>query len=184
MAAPAGWGCPVGGGGVDRWWCGPLLQPSLPLSPASSPQRGSPAPPSLPPLPSPALQTPLFSFKNYVNGESLEGQDVVVWAMIGAQVGGHAPLVPLAGRSTAHRPAHAALPHTANIRLPRPADTALPSPPPHPQHVPRSEDAPLITNMGTHMMIKPWNYFDELASMEGGWGGRQRGGEGSRGMGH
>lgn len=49
---------------------------------------------------SPCSQTPLFSFQNYVNGESLEGEDVVVWAMIGAQ------------------------------------------------HVPRSEDSPLITNMG------------------------------------
>lgn len=32
------------------------------------------------------LQTPLFSFQNYVNGENLDGEDVVVWAMIGAQV--------------------------------------------------------------------------------------------------
>ncbi|KAI7844054.1 hypothetical protein COHA_002198 [Chlorella ohadii] len=63
-------------------------------------------------------RTPLFSFQNYVNGENLDGEDVVVWAMIGAQ------------------------------------------------HVPRSEDSPLITNMGTHMMIKPWNYHDELASMD------------------
>ena len=60
----------------------------LPLNPAPAPL--------LPPCP----QTPLFSFQNYVNGESLEGEDVVVWAMIGAQ------------------------------------------------HVPRSEDSPLITNMG------------------------------------
>ena len=28
------------------------------------------------------------------------------------------------------------------------------------QHVPRSEDVPLITNHGTHMTIKPFNYFD------------------------
>ncbi|PSC72271.1 amiloride-sensitive amine oxidase [copper-containing]-like isoform X2 [Micractinium conductrix] len=34
------------------------------------------------------------------------------------------------------------------------------------QHVPRSEDVPLITNHGTHMTIKPFNYFDELPTMD------------------
>ena len=62
--------------------------------------------PPLPPhAPSslPCPQTPLFSFKGYVDGESLEGEDVVVWAMIGVQ------------------------------------------------HVPRSEDSPLITNAGAFL---------------------------------
>lgn len=33
-------------------------------------------------------------------------------------------------------------------------------------HVPRSEDVPLISNFGTQFFIKPWNYYDELASMD------------------
>ncbi|GMH38438.1 hypothetical protein BSKO_06322 [Bryopsis sp. KO-2023] len=34
------------------------------------------------------------------------------------------------------------------------------------QHVPRSEDVPLISNFGTNFHIKPWNYFEELVSMD------------------
>lgn len=33
------------------------------------------------------------------------------------------------------------------------------------QHIPRSEDIPLITNFGTSFYLKPWNYYDELESM-------------------
>ncbi|CAD7705112.1 unnamed protein product [Ostreobium quekettii] len=33
-------------------------------------------------------------------------------------------------------------------------------------HVPRSEDVPLISNFGTSFFIKPWNYFEELQSMD------------------
>lgn len=33
-------------------------------------------------------------------------------------------------------------------------------------HVPRSEDVPLIQNFGVGFSIKPWNYFDHLASLE------------------
>ncbi len=29
------------------------------------------------------------------------------------------------------------------------------------QHVPRSEDVPLIYNMYANFFIKPWNYFDQ-----------------------
>eukprot|EP01025_Chloroclados_australasicus_P041421 TRINITY_DN4386_c1_g1_i2.p3 TRINITY_DN4386_c1_g1~~TRINITY_DN4386_c1_g1_i2.p3 ORF type:complete len:110 (+),score=8.30 TRINITY_DN4386_c1_g1_i2:50-331(+) len=32
-------------------------------------------------------------------------------------------------------------------------------------HVPRTEDVPLISNLGIGFHIKPWNYFDELPSM-------------------
>eukprot|EP01023_Acetabularia_acetabulum_P004083 TRINITY_DN11717_c1_g1_i1.p1 TRINITY_DN11717_c1_g1~~TRINITY_DN11717_c1_g1_i1.p1 ORF type:complete len:947 (-),score=198.93 TRINITY_DN11717_c1_g1_i1:162-3002(-) len=32
-------------------------------------------------------------------------------------------------------------------------------------HVPRTEDVPLISNLGIGYSIKPWNYFDELVSM-------------------
>lgn len=34
------------------------------------------------------------------------------------------------------------------------------------QHIPRSEDIPLIANFGTSFYLKPWNYFDELVSMD------------------
>eukprot|EP01024_Parvocaulis_polyphysoides_P014965 TRINITY_DN1637_c0_g1_i2.p1 TRINITY_DN1637_c0_g1~~TRINITY_DN1637_c0_g1_i2.p1 ORF type:complete len:430 (-),score=53.70 TRINITY_DN1637_c0_g1_i2:276-1454(-) len=34
------------------------------------------------------------------------------------------------------------------------------------EHVPRSEDVPLISNLGIHFEIKPWNYFKELQSMD------------------
>lgn len=33
-------------------------------------------------------------------------------------------------------------------------------------HIPRSEDVPLISNFGTQFFIKPWNYYDELESMD------------------
>eukprot|EP00210_Caulerpa_lentillifera_P000478 g461.t1 len=33
-------------------------------------------------------------------------------------------------------------------------------------HVPRSEDVPLISNVGSQFFIKPWNYYDELVSMD------------------
>lgn len=33
-------------------------------------------------------------------------------------------------------------------------------------HVPRSEDVPLISNFGTQFFIKPWNYYDELVSLD------------------
>ena len=33
-------------------------------------------------------------------------------------------------------------------------------------HVPRTEDVPLISNFGTQFFIKPWNYYDELVSMD------------------
>ena len=35
-------------------------------------------------------------------------------------------------------------------------------------HVPRSEDVPLISNFGTQFFIKPWNYYEELVSMDAG----------------
>ncbi|GMH42873.1 hypothetical protein BSKO_10792 [Bryopsis sp. KO-2023] len=33
-------------------------------------------------------------------------------------------------------------------------------------HIPRSEDVPLISNFGTSFFIKPWNYYEELVSMD------------------
>ena len=36
------------------------------------------------------------------------------------------------------------------------------------QHVPRSEDIPLIYNMYTNFFIKPWNYFDQQEALYAG----------------
>ncbi|GAB4821559.1 hypothetical protein N2152v2_008605 [Parachlorella kessleri] len=36
------------------------------------------------------------------------------------------------------------------------------------QHVPRSEDVPLIYNMAVNFFIKPWNYFDQLEAINAG----------------
>lgn len=33
-------------------------------------------------------------------------------------------------------------------------------------HIPRSEDVPLISNFASEFYIKPWNYYNELASMD------------------
>ena len=32
------------------------------------------------------------------------------------------------------------------------------------QHLPRSEDVPVVTNMAASFSVKPWNYFDGLPS--------------------
>lgn len=34
------------------------------------------------------------------------------------------------------------------------------------QHLPRSEDIPVVTNMGAGFTVKPWNYFDGLPSRD------------------
>jgi Cu2+-containing amine oxidase len=36
------------------------------------------------------------------------------------------------------------------------------------QHVPRSEDVPVIYNMFVNFFIKPWNYFDQLEALHAG----------------
>ena len=33
-------------------------------------------------------------------------------------------------------------------------------------HIPRAEDVPLISNFGSQFFIKPWNYYEELVSMD------------------
>lgn len=61
---------------------------------------------------------PITSLDDFLDGESIVGEDLVAWVMMGVQ------------------------------------------------HVPRSEDVPLISNFGTTFFIKPWNYFEELKSMD------------------
>eukprot|EP01024_Parvocaulis_polyphysoides_P074201 TRINITY_DN9571_c1_g1_i1.p1 TRINITY_DN9571_c1_g1~~TRINITY_DN9571_c1_g1_i1.p1 ORF type:complete len:226 (-),score=47.53 TRINITY_DN9571_c1_g1_i1:839-1471(-) len=61
---------------------------------------------------------PHRSLDQFIDGESIENQDLVAWVMIGLE------------------------------------------------HIPRSEDVPLISNLGIHFEIKPWNYFKELQSMD------------------
>ncbi len=36
------------------------------------------------------------------------------------------------------------------------------------QHIPRSEDVPLISNMFVNFFLKPWNYFDQLEALNAG----------------